>query len=193
MAQCPNCKVENAPTNTTCEVCQAPLSGDLLERAETAGRARWMWISLAITLGLYLPCWFLQLHPVTLAMAMFYGPLIASYRAKDNVVWAAALGGLIAIVTVVVLSVMVQWEASRAILSSAVGGKEPTDYATGTSSAFVVVVGIPLVLAAIFPVSLIGASVGELVSTWRRRRSLTAAEQISRKMSDEELAKVSLK
>jgi len=189
MAVCVACGVENSPMNTVCDVCKAPLGTALTEAAAdpVSGPQVTMAISAAVTAGLGLLAWMFKLHEVTLAVAMFYGPLIASYRARENAVWHAALGGLLGLLGLLALSMPLSWEANKALLRAAIDGTP------STSTVIVLVFGILVLLATILPVSLVGASVGEHLAVRRRRRpSPPAATAAAVKLSDAELAKVDL-
>ena len=125
IAVCPKCGVANSPMNTACDVCRAPLGSSLVEGTPGGEPTplAWMAISAAITAVLGAVAWVAHLHPLTLAVAMFYGPLLASARARDNVVWHAAVGGLLGMVALLAISIALTWDQSRAILTTAMGGR----------------------------------------------------------------------
>jgi hypothetical protein len=167
---CPNCNVENKPSNVVCEVCKMSLGAFLV--GGTRDGAKWFAISLGLSLAFFVPCWGLELHPFTLLMSMFYGPLVASYAARRNVVWASSLGGTAAAIVIIVGALILHWSKMKLGFAALVGdtindrGHEP--------GMFKVILGIVVVLLGILPLNMIGASVGEHLSVRRRTRKPTA-------------------
>ncbi len=200
MAVCPKCGVENSPMNTACDVCRASLGTSLIEgdRGSEPSPLAWMAISAAITAGIGGMAWLADLHPIMLAVAMFYGPLIASARSRDNVVWHAAIGGLVGMFVLLLISIALTWDESRAMLTAAIGGRLPSDdLRVGHRATPVFMVlggGVAVLIASILPLSLTGASVGEHLASGRRRRRAAQATVSgpSTPLSDAELAKVAL-
>lgn len=175
--------------NSVCDMCKAPLGAKLVEGAAGAEPKPWGWvlISAAITAGLGAVVWLFELGTPPLAAAMFYGPLVASYRAKDNIVWHAAIGGIVGMLALLFISVVLVWERSKALLIGAMGGD------ASTSAAIALALGSLVLLATILPISLIGASVGEHLAVRRRRNAVPASTTTApAAMSDAELAKVDL-
>ena len=163
-AICPNCNVENDPAATNCEVCKTAL-GALLVGEPGKGGAYFA-ASLGASIGLYLLCWVFGLHPLMLLVSVFYGTLLTSYFAKHNVVWASALGGLTAIVVVIVLSVSMSYAQTKGLFVGLTGAK----LRDGEASKGVVAAGVVVLLIAVFPLSLLGASVGEHLSVRRHHK-----------------------
>lgn len=184
--------------NTACDVCKAPLGTRLVEAGGPGTEPTpmtWMAISAGLTAALGLFAWFAKLHPLTLAVVMFYGPLIASYRARDNVVGHAAVGGLLGMFALLLLSFALAYDESRAVLLAAMRGEPSEDGRPGTSSPIVFLAGTLVLVAVIFPISLVGASVGEHLAGNRRRRPAApapAASEPAARLSDAELARFEL-
>lgn len=164
-AICPHCNVENEPSAVNCEVCKTAL-GALLVGEPGAG-PKFFGVSLGLSLGLYLVCWVFDLHPVMLLVSVFYGTLLTSFFAKHNVVWASALGGLTTIVVVLLLAVAASYAKTKGLFIAIAGGT--TDHRDPDGKAKVVL-GVIVMLLAMFPLSLIGASVGEHLSVRRRHK-----------------------
>ncbi len=168
-AICPNCNVENEPSSVTCEVCKTAL-GALLVGDPGAG-PKFFIFSLGISLGLYILCWVLGLHPVMLLVAVFYGTLLTSYFARHNVVWASALGGLVAIVVVIAISLAASYAKSKGLFIG-LAGSELIDEFGDPAGKGKVAIGVFLMVLAVFPISLLGASVGEHLSVRRRHKPM---------------------
>ena len=162
MAICPNCNVSNSPKITVCDVCKTALGAQLTD-VDAKTSAKWMWTAALVTVGLYIPCRLLELSSITLLVPMFYGPLLASYQAKGNVVWRAAIGGVIGIVAIGLFEIALHWSASRGLFASMAGGHD--------SVALALVFGVPVATISVLPLSLTGASVGEHLSFRRRHKS----------------------
>ncbi len=163
-AICPHCNVENEPSAVNCEVCKTAL-GALLVGEPGAGPV-FFGVSLGASLGFYILCWVFDLHPVMLLVSVFYGTLLTSYFAKHNVVWASALGGLMAIIVVIVLSIAASYAKTKGMFLGLAGGKIDDESVTKGR----VAIGVFVMLLAVFPLSLVGASVGEHLSVRRRHR-----------------------
>jgi hypothetical protein len=195
MAICPKCGVENSPMNTACDMCKAPLGAQLAEGAGTPIKPSvWLGIASAITLGFALLAWIFKLPPVAFGLAMFYGPMIASLLARESIVPSAGLGGVVGLVALIVLGLVLEGEAMRAVLTAAMGGTPQITedgVTTGTSLPSAFIFG-SLVLAAVFaPISLVGASVGEHLGQSRRRGARKAAAP-TQPLTDAEIARVEL-
>jgi hypothetical protein len=165
-AICPHCNVENDPAATNCEVCKTALGAVLVGGRGTGGK--FFLTSMLISIGIYMLCWLLELHPVMLLVSVFYGTLLTSYFAKNNVVWASALGGVSAIAVVIAIKIVAAFANSKGIFLAVAGGVSTADRLGDPASTGKVVVGVFVMLVAIFPVSLVGASVGEHLSVRRR-------------------------
>lgn len=194
MAVCPTCGVENSPMNSACDMCKAPL-GTALVPGAAPGLApiAWMWIAMAITLSTCLLAWTFRLPPIAMALALFYGPLVAAWRARTSAMLHASLGGILGLLAMITLAIAFEGEAARAVLTSAMGGApEVTGYdgTTGTSLLSAVVFGTIVIVIELAPISLIGASVGEHLAA--RRRTRTGAALPTARLSDKELAGVQL-
>ncbi len=164
-AICPHCNVENETSAVNCVVCKTAL-GALLVGEPGAG-PKFFITSLASSLGLYLIFWVFDLHPVMLLVSVFYGTLLTSYFAKHNVVWASALGGLTTLVVVLLLAVSTSYGKTRGVFVAIGGGSTDPDEVDAKAR---VVLGVIVMLLATFPLSLIGASVGEHLSVRRRHK-----------------------
>lgn len=168
-AICPHCNVENDPSAVNCEVCKTALGAVLV--GEPGSGAVFFALSFGASLGFYLLCWVFGLSPVMLLVSVFYGTLLTSYFAKHNVVWASALGGLLAIVVVVALSIVASYAKTKGMFFGIAGGSpKEIDDPDGKAK---VVMGVIVMLLALFPLSLLGASVGEHLSVRRRLKPRT--------------------
>ena len=102
-------------------------------------------------------------------------------RSNSNVVWHAALGGLLGLAVLIVVAVAMTWETSRGVLAAIIGASPPTvDYdgnVVGTSSTVI---------------GLIGGSVGEHLAARRRLAVSAPVATPATALSEQELAKVDL-
>src|SRR5438034_463986 len=108
MAVCWKCGANNSPMNTACDMCKAELGVALVETAPPTLQSATLstWLSAGIVAVVYVLWRLFELNPIGILLAMFYGPLIASYRARENVVFRAALGGILAIAAVIVFELI---------------------------------------------------------------------------------------
>jgi hypothetical protein len=166
-AICPNCNVANEPSATNCEICKTAMGATLV--GARGDGAKFFAISMVVSIGFYLICWIVELHPLMLPVSVFYGTLLTSYFARHNVVWASALGGLVAILAVLVIKIAAAWASSKGLFMAILGGT--TDVYRDRVQTGTVVAGAVVLLVATFPISLIGASVGEHLSVRRRKGS----------------------
>lgn len=167
-AICPNCNVPNDPSLTNCEVCKTALGALLI--GDPGDGLKFGIVSASASLVLYMMCWMFELHPIMLLVSVFYGTLLTSYWAKNNVVWASAMGGLIAIVLVIVAKIALSYASHKGLFSALAGGPSSTnEYGDGIAKGKVAV-GVVVALAALFPFCLIGASVGEHLSVRKRSK-----------------------
>jgi len=164
MAVCPNCNVENDPSNVQCTICKTSLGALLV--ADASQNFKWFAISAFVALGAILPCILLELHTATFVIAMFYGPVLASYFARTNVVWATALGGVTTFALVTFIAMLDKEGRARAMLTQLAGSKSEDHLLGG----FALVLGLILAVVCVLPVALTGASVGEHLSVRRRRK-----------------------
>ncbi len=164
-AICPNCNVENQPNATNCEVCKTALGALLVD--ESSKGPVFFGASLGASLLLYGLCWVFELHPIMLLVSVFYGTLLTSYFAKHNVVWASAMGGLTAIIVVLVLALAASYAKTKGMFIAIAGGSAEHRDPDGKAK---VVMGVIVMLLALFPLSLLGASVGEHLSVRRRHK-----------------------
>jgi hypothetical protein len=172
VAVCPNCHVRNDPSRTHCEVCKIAL-GALLIDAERGRRLAWLLAAAGLALAMFLPV--ALLGKQTLWLPLFYGPLVASYYARGNVVWSSALGGLAAGSAVVIVAAVGYWSDLRHLLVFLMGGTQPDDPELPTTTTTAVMLGGLVMFAIALAVCLIGASVGEHLSQHRRARAKQTA------------------
>jgi len=194
MAVCPSCGVENSPMNTACDICKAPLGVALVENAAPGlGPLAWMWIAMAITIVAELGVWTFRLPLIAMALMIFYGPLIAAWRARTPAMVHAALGGILALLALIVLALVFEGAVAREVLTSAMGGTPEVtefDVTTGTSLLSAFVFGSLVIIVELAPIALVGASVGEHLAA--RRRARVAPKMPTARLSDKELAGVEL-
>jgi hypothetical protein len=163
-AICPNCNVPNEPTAVQCTICKTALGAMLVGDARDG--LKWFVSSSFISLGMYLLCMLFGLHAMTIIVPVFYGPLLASYFARSNVVWASALGGMALLLFVLIVALLdSESHTARQVITQLEGGK-PDHIATGAKLLFGMIVAGLVAL----PIALTGASVGEHLSVRRRRK-----------------------
>lgn len=160
---CPNCNMANDPASVQCSACRTAIGAVLVGEARDS--FRWFAVSAFISLCMYLVCLGLGLHVVTVLVPLFYGPLLASYFARSNVVWASALGAMLMLLFISFVSLIDPGRSTaRVIATRLIRGDSET-----------LMRGVELVLATVvagvvvFPVPLIGSLVGELLSVRRSR------------------------
>jgi hypothetical protein len=176
----------NDAASLACEACGA------LSDAVSPGTA-WLLTSACITAVAYVLGLALGLSPVAPIAATFWGPLIAAWIAPRDVVWPAAIGGLVGAVASVALAVMLDWGAMHVLVTAMTSHVSPV----------VAVLRIAFVLLAIpaasLPVSYVGASAGGRLADGRRRAFAVfvaaapragAAPRVA--MTDDELSKIRL-
>jgi hypothetical protein len=169
-AICPNCNVANDPSNVTCEVCKTALGALLVEEV---GGAKYFGLSVLLSLAICFVLWMLGFRPIALVVSVFYATLLTSYFARTNVVWASALGGLAAGAIVIVLAIGFGWGASKGTFAALLDEPPITDGTKSDARSSQAKLGALAASLFIFPVSLIGASVGEHLALRRRRRART--------------------
>jgi hypothetical protein len=183
---CPQCGAMNDAASPACEMCGA-LSDAV------SPRTTWLLTSACVTAVAYVVGLVLGLSPVAPIAAMFWGPLIAAWIAPRDVVWPAAIGGLVGAAAIVALAVMVDWGSMQPLVSAMTRHVNPV----------VAVLRVGFVLLAIpatsLPFSYAGASAGGRLAEARRRAFaaiVAAAPRLQRDgaapMSDDELSKVRL-
>jgi hypothetical protein len=186
--------------NTTCDVCKAPLGTKLVEGSGTSSKPKSaLVISMLLTLAFCGAAWALKLHASVLLVAMFYGPLTAAYLARDNAVFYSALGGVLGVVAILVLSFVLSFDRAIALLAGAINTTprvaDGYGETTGTGVPIILAFGLAVAFITVLPFSLIGAAVGEVLAGPRRKQLEAALAPVAvpgAKLSDAELAKVQL-
>ena len=150
--RCPSCNVRNFSQNTHCDIC----NGELRPAKREGDRAKWVWISMVVSLAMSFVLLLLQLHPVTMVLAMFYGPLISSYYGGS--MGRSALGAVIALLAIVFVAVIASWSTLQPMLA-VLGGFGPM--------AFRVIIGAAVACMCVIPITMTGGLVGERLSERR--------------------------
>ena len=115
-----------------------------------------------IPLRLWLPV--IPIH----GLALFYGPMLASYLCRDNVVGKTAFGGLLAMLIVGIVQFVSKAEVLREVFLMS----RDTDLGKA------LLIGVPLAAAIIWPTCLLGAIAGDFLARNRRERERTAAKSV---------------
>ncbi len=169
VAVCPTCHVENLVSNSACDICGTALGATIVQ-TDTGANTKWIAYSAATTLGIYILCYVLGIHQIYLLLAAFYGALITSYVCKNNVVFETSIGALVGIF----LSLMFLVVAKPPLLKAFAAGLSRTS----SGGAVLILIAFIVILPAIYPVCLMGASAGETLNQRRRGKRPTEVEQL---------------
>ena len=186
---CPQCSSLNDAASPACDACGALLGG---AGAETM----WLVASATITALIAVVTMVLGLTSAASVAALSYGPMIAAWISPRDVVWPAAIGGLVGAVAITVIALLFDG-ALRPLAAVLIHGVNPV---VAVLRVGVALLAIP---AAALPFCYVGAAAGGRLAEGRRRElavivasvprgTATAAVAATAAMSDDELAKIRL-
>lgn len=161
VAICPGCNLENAASNTICDMCGTALGATIVQ-TETRSATKWIGYSVLLSAVFAMVSYILGLSGLYLFVAAFYGAMIASYQCESNVVLETSIGAVGGLFAAFCVIMVFEPGALRALARNA--------SATSSTSKVVLLYGLLIALPVVYVSSLVGAVSGELLRQRRRRR-----------------------